>query len=88
MPTPSGLPKVGEVWTRTSSLPPDWQPSVVTVKVLERGGGSYWSLRVEVLSYTVAGVVTPVPERQRVQLWVDASYWHSKGELVFARRAA
>jgi hypothetical protein len=70
MPTPGGLPKRGEVWERTSKLPPDWKPNTVRVVVLERGAGSYWSLRIW---------------HQNVgkQLWVDASYYFQQGELKY-----
>ena len=37
MPTPSGLPKVGEVWELRYRLPPDWSDNVNRVTVLERG---------------------------------------------------
>ena len=79
MPTPGGLPKPGEVWKRTSKLPPDWKPHVTVFKVLERGRGDYWSMRVNVLSINGA---TPVYNKDR-QLWVDCAYWVSKGELEF-----
>lgn len=69
MPTPTGLPKPGEVWERTLRLPPDWRPETVRFKVLARGTGSYWSLTVD------AG--------KGRQMWVDASYWLSQGELRY-----
>lgn len=76
MPTPTGLPKVGEIWERTYRLPPDWEPNTVRFEVLSRSGGEYWSMRVRVLS--------PVAEFQNpVQLWVDPAYWFSQGELKF-----
>lgn len=74
MPTPTGMPKVGEVWERTIKLPPHWVPHTIRVVVLERGKGDYWSLRV----YTAAGLR---------QLWVDASYWLMKGELKYIGEA-
>ena len=71
MPTPTGLPKVGEVWELTTKLPPDWTPHTVRCVVLERGTGSYWSLRVF--------IPKELPRNQR-QLWVDASAWlHGSG---------
>lgn len=81
MPTASGLPKVGEVWERREKLPPDWAEQVIRFRVTERGTGAYWALRVEILE--------PVqPPRFRNQLWVDASYWFSRGELHLLHEAA
>jgi hypothetical protein len=72
MPTPTGLPKVGEVWERTFKLPPDWKPNVIRFVVLERGRGEYWSLRVY------------VPKaRNVIQSWVDPAYWFQRGELKY-----
>jgi hypothetical protein len=71
MPTPGGLPKRGEIWTRTTRLPPDWKPNVITFVVIERGKGFYWSLRVH------------IPRIPMTQLWVDASYWLKQGELKY-----
>jgi hypothetical protein len=42
MPTPTGLPKVGEVWERTFSQPPA-EPVVTRFVVLERTAGDYWA---------------------------------------------
>jgi len=70
MPTPTGLPKVGEVWERTWSLPPDWKPQTIRFVVLERGRGDYWSLRVY------------VPGKGR-QLWVDPANWFRLGQLKY-----
>jgi hypothetical protein len=78
MPTPTGLPKVGEVWERTWSQPPAWHPDTVRFVVLERGSGSYWSLRVYVAN------ANPGNERQ---LWVDSSYWFSRGQLKYLEPA-
>jgi hypothetical protein len=75
MPTPTGLPKAGEVWERRFRLPPDWQLQTGRVTILERSGGSYWSVRVRLHK--------PEEHQPPVQLWVDASYWHSKGEFVY-----
>lgn len=69
MPTPSGLPKVGEVWERTIKLPPDGRPFTYGFVVLERGRGDYWSLTVHV--------------RGRAELWAHASYWLRQGELRY-----
>ncbi len=71
MPTPTGLPKVGEVWELTSKLPPDLKPETVRFVVLARGRGEYWSMRVY--------VPTNAPDRQK-QLWVDAAYMWSTQE--------
>ena len=68
MPTPSGLPKVGEVWELRYRLPPDWNDNVNRVTVLERGRGDYWSLRVR-------------DSEGKVHLWVDAAYHFSQGHL-------
>jgi hypothetical protein len=70
MPTPTGLPKVGEVWEQTVSLPPDWNPHITRFVVLERGRGDYWSLRVF------------IPGKGR-QLWVDATYHFKNGGLKY-----
>ena len=72
MPTPTGLPKPGEIWERRVKLPPDWALQTFEVEVIERGTGAYWSLRVKEPS-------------GKISLWVDASYWASRGELVFVR---
>jgi len=70
MPTPTGLPKVGEVWERTLKLPPDWNPQNVRFVVLERGRGDYWPLRVYIPG-------------KGPQLWVDAAYYLAHGELKY-----
>lgn len=70
MPTATGLPKVGEVWERTTKLPPDWKPQTLRFVVLQRGRGDYWSLRVYV-------------PRVGEQLWVDPAYWFKLGELKY-----
>jgi hypothetical protein len=71
MPTPTGLPKVGEVWELREKLPPTWEETRLRVVVLSRGSGSYWSLRVSDGS----------PDNRR--LWVDASYYFNRGMLVY-----
>jgi hypothetical protein len=75
MPTPTGLPKVGEVWERTIKLPPDWVPVVTRFVVLERTGGDYWALRVWL----------PARGRRpgRRELWVDPAYSLQRGELAY-----
>jgi len=75
MPTPSGLPKAGEVWERTYRLPPDYTPTSYRFTVLERGRGDYWSLRVRLHD--------PGPHQNPVQLFVDPAYWFSQGELTY-----
>lgn len=69
MPTPTGLPKVGEVWERKAWYPGDGWVTTRFV-VLQRGRGDYWSMRVY------------VPGRGR-QFWVDPAAWFAKGELKF-----
>jgi hypothetical protein len=83
MPTPTGLPKPGEVWRRTYSLPPDWIPETVTFIVIRRGRGDYFALWVHV--HSVNG--EPVAPAQQQKLWVDAAYWHSRGELAYVGKA-
>lgn len=73
MPTPTGLPKVGETWKHTQKLPPDWKEESTEFVVLERGRGDYWSLRVK------------YPDG-RVRLLVDASYFLQKGELTLVKK--
>lgn len=81
MPTPTGLPKPGEVWAKTTRLPPDWKPHVTVFKVKSRGRGEYWSMHVEIL--TMDGESPSVHFRH--QHWVDCAYWMSKGELEFVK---
>jgi hypothetical protein len=69
MPTPTGLPKSGEVWQRM--LPND---IVTKFVVISRGAGQYWGMRVYV-------------PRQGKMLWVDCSYWFSKGYLKYVGQA-
>jgi hypothetical protein len=61
MPTATGLPKPGEIWRLTRKLPPDWQPIVLEVEILERSRGDYWSVRVRHL------------DTGQSALWVDVS---------------
>lgn len=77
MPTPGGLPQVGEVWTRTWKLPPDWVEHTQHFVVIQRGRGDYWSLRV--------GVVTERDGQKFIEtkLWVDPADWFRRGELKY-----
>jgi hypothetical protein len=69
MPTPSGLPKVGEVWQLAIRVP--GQPvSPQRVVILERTRGDYFALRV----YTSDG---------RRVLWVDSAYHLQQGWLTY-----
>ena len=72
MPTPTGLPKVGEVWDLFDKSPSTgWKEKLAArVIVLERGSGSYWSLRIA----TADG---------KTRLWVDASYYFQQRMLRF-----
>lgn len=74
MPTPGGLPKVGEVWELTRRVfgltPTKTRVQVIRFVVLERGRGDYWSLRVY------------VPGEGR-RLWVDATYYFKRGEFKY-----
>ena len=75
MPTPTGLPKVGEVWEKTIKLPPrrqgePWETTVIRFVVLERGRGDYWSLKVY------------VPGLGRDH-WVDPAYYFGIGQLKY-----
>jgi hypothetical protein len=74
MPTPTGLPKVGEVWELAISIP-GRQIRPRRVVVIERSAGEYWSLR-------VAYRTTPDGPWQR-HLWVDASYHLRQGWLRY-----
>jgi hypothetical protein len=80
MPTPGGLPKAGEIWERTQRLPTDPQSHTTVFRVIERKPGSYWAIRVQVI--TIDGK-PPRPPNDQPRLWVDASYWWSKGELRY-----
>lgn len=69
MPTPTGLPKVGEVWEHTfkQTGSPDVKRRFV---VMERGRGDYYRLRVYV-------------EGEGLRTFLEAAYWMSRGELKF-----
>jgi hypothetical protein len=69
VPTPTGLPRVGEVWELETVVMGDKGPRQRAV-VLARSGGSYWALTVY------------IPGRGRV-LWVDAPYHFGRGELRY-----
>jgi len=73
MPTPTGLPKAGEVWEKTVKLPPDWQPHTTRFVVIQRGRGDYWSLRVAVRN----------GDHYKMDLWVDAAYAMQQGQLRY-----
>jgi hypothetical protein len=73
MPTPGGLPKVGEVWELAIKLP--GQPvEPRKFVVTKRTGGSYWALRV--FSYS----------RGR-ELLVDPAFWLQSGWLKYVGEA-
>lgn len=73
MPTPTGLPKAGEIWKLAIHVP--GQPIVPQfVVVIERGRGDYWSLRVG-------------SRKGERSLWVDASYYLRQGWLTYVRDA-
>ena len=74
MPTPTGLPKVGEVWRLAIPIP-GRQPVVHQVVVIGRTPGEYWGLRVA-SRRTAEG-----PWERR--LWVDASYHLHQGWLTY-----
>lgn len=65
MPTPTGLPKPGEHWRLTATLPPDWKPESVDVTIVERGKGDYWS------------IVVDRHDNGKRERWVDAAAWLS-----------
>lgn len=74
MPTPTGLPKVGEVWERTARVygmtPERIRIQKVKFVVLERTRGFYWAIRVQT-------------EDGSRHIWTDASYWHHQGQLRY-----
>lgn len=69
MPTPTGLPKVGEVWELRVAIP-GREVIPQRVVVTDRSGGEYWSMRVW------------HPTRGR-ELWVDAPYHLRVGWLKY-----
>jgi hypothetical protein len=75
VPTPTGLPKTGEVWERTWRQPPDWQPQSMRFVVLNRGKGDYWSLRVAISQ----GPGKPYLREH----WVDPAYAFSRNQLKY-----
>jgi hypothetical protein len=68
MPTPSGLPKVGERWTLRTPVQ-GRAGEAVTVTVTKRGRGDYWTLYVKTDNGATA-------------MWVDAAYFMSQGWLT------
>ena len=72
MPTPTGLPRTGEIWQL--ELPTARPRQVV---VISRSTGDYWSLRVAARR---GGV-------WRRDLWVDPAYWLAKGWLTYVDQA-
>lgn len=74
MPTPTGLPKVGEVWDRKFGYP-NQEEAPLRFVVLERSRGDYWALRVYIQN--------PGHNRPHRVLWVDAAYWMSQGEFEY-----
>jgi len=69
MPTPTGLPKVGEVWELDIHIP-GRENEPQRVVVLERSRGDYWALRV-------------VNAKGKRALWVDPAYWLQQGWLKY-----
>jgi hypothetical protein len=69
MPTPTGLPKVGEVWELQVDILGDKGP-VQRVVVLERTKGDLWALRV-------------ISAKHKRELWVGAAYWLKIGWLKY-----
>jgi hypothetical protein len=86
MPTPSGLPKVGEVWELAIKIP-GHPVTPKRVVVIERSGGDYWSLRVA--WFEPADPAGPVADpavvrgHWRTRTWVDASYHRQQGWLRY-----
>jgi hypothetical protein len=72
MPTPTGLPKVGEVWELSIPIP-GREPASHRVVVIERTGGDYWGLRV---AKTKAG-------HWERTWWSDGAYWLRQGWLTY-----
>jgi hypothetical protein len=73
MPTPGGLPKRGEVWESTRTLPGQ-ETHTTRFVVLERGRGDYWSMRV---------FIPGKGPGKGKQLWVDPAYQMKMGELKY-----
>jgi hypothetical protein len=72
MPTPTGLPKAGEVWELSVVI--GRPPGPQQVVILERSRGDYWSLRV-------------YANGRGIMLWVDAPYWLKKGWIKYIGEA-
>lgn len=77
MPTPTGLPKVGEVWERTtriySSKPTRTRIQKIRFVVMERGRGDYWSMRVAIRK----------GDHYKISLWVDPAYAMQQRQLTY-----
>lgn len=87
MPTKrGGLPQVGEVWSLTRRIP-GVRPKKTSVVILERNGGpsTYWSVRVAIP--TGIDITTGRPDGYHRELWVDAKYAFTRGELRYVREA-
>lgn len=69
MPTPTGLPRTGEVWELAIKIPGQ-QPAPQRVVVIERTRGDYWALRV-------------FSHSKGRRLWVDPAYWLQQGWLTY-----
>lgn len=91
MPTPAGLPRANEIWERrfqAHGAARDPRREVIRFRVVERGRGDYWSLRVDLILHTLGGEAVPIEQHvQRRQLWVDASHWFALGELRYIEEA-
>lgn len=74
MPTPTGLPRVGEIWDLEIIIP-DRPRKAQRVVVMERGRGDYWSLRVW------------DPAKNERLLWVAPAYWLRVGWLKYVGQA-
>lgn len=72
MPTPTGLPKVGEVWEKQVNVLGEVGPKIRFV-VTERSRGDYWAMRV---AYIVTRDGRNYWERE---LWVDCAYGLQQG---------
>ena len=72
MPTPTGLPKVGEVWELTRRIPGS-PVTPLRFIVLERGRGDYWAMRVAIRE----------GDHYRKTLWVDNAFSMKMGWLAY-----
>jgi hypothetical protein len=92
MPTPTGLPKPGEIWEKRTKLPEPgggdrvWKEYVTRFQVISRSRGDYWAMHVKVLSGGgIEERVTTMGERARLQHWVDCAWWMRNGELHYIK---